>query len=249
MVRTGILIAFLGVIIPGCKAPELGTRSSAVEMPGMIDAEVPGMLDTGMPGMPDTGMPDTGMPGMSDAGMPGMPDGSGYPMDADALDLDAFVAAPPQGGHNGTIPYDGGSGQNSWWADTDGVDPESAGCHVEYTAAGCATEVNPGRNFGEKCMSGDVLVETNPGPGECHQHAADIGHPYTVPCDAWCKNNYIIQTPGNPTRRGVAAVSGRCQTIGYLPCGSYTVVDSARCLCSDGYWGSGSTDTPGYPGP
>jgi len=141
----------------------------------------------------------------------------------------------PEGGHpdGGTIEYDGGSGQNSFWKDTDGIEPESAGCHVEYAAAGCAVAASPGRNFGEKCLTGDVLVETNPGRGECHLHPGDIGHPYTVPCNAWCKNLYVITLPnGSPKRRGTASAGGRCETIADHKCGDGAVT-SARCLCSE----------------
>src|SRR6188508_2481651 len=41
----------------------------------------------------------------------------------------------PHGG--GTIELDLGTGTDSFWADTDGVDPEVAGCHVEFSDSDC----------------------------------------------------------------------------------------------------------------
>jgi hypothetical protein len=185
-----------------------------------------------MPWMPDASwMPDS----------PWMPDSLWMPVDASYAD--SHTDAHGHDGPPGTIPYDGGTGQNSWWKDTDGVAPELAGCHVEYTESTCGTPSNPGRNFGESC-SGNTLIETNPGAGVCHQHDGDLGHPYTVPCNDWCKNQYAIPVPGvqGGQRRGVAAKSGYCVAIGYLPCQD-GFVDSARCRCDD----EGIYDGPGYP--
>jgi hypothetical protein len=138
---------------------------------------------------------------------------------------------PSHGDHpEGTTVYDGGSGKTSWWKDTEGVDPEVAGCHVEFTGDGCAAAATPGRNFGEKCLPDDVLVETNPGADACHQHAGDIGHPYTVPCNDWCKDVYAIPMPTGPKQRGTAAAGGRCEVVAELSCGG-GVVTSAKCVC------------------
>lgn len=269
MLHRGALVVFFTLVLVSCRGEEAEVRAARAHLFGSgSDAGMPGDggPDAGAPdagssadaAMPDAGMPDGGMPdagsgadaGVPDGGMPdgGMPDGGGDP-DAGLPDgpADGVAAPPADGGHPpGTIPYDGGSGQRSWWTDSDGVDPEFAGCHIEWNA-NCGLEANPGRHFGELCQTNDVLVETNPGKDVCHDHPGDIGHPYVVPCDAWCKNLYAI--PGRqPTRRGIAAMSGRCQVIGYLPCGN-RIVDSARCLCSDGYYGNGEMDPPsGYPG-
>lgn len=192
---------------------------------------------------------DGGMP-MADARLPSHDAGSHH--DASAPPHDAgshhdagwpFDAGPPHDA--GTIPYDGGTGVNTFWKDTDGIEPELAGCHIEYTAAGCATAGT--RQFGESC-SANGLIETNPGPGVCHDHPLDVGHPYVVDCDGWCRGVVAITTETQSFFRGVAARSGRCQVIGYLPCNG-GFVDSARCLCSDGYKGNGETTPPeGYPG-
>jgi hypothetical protein len=241
---------------------------------GGPDAGLP-PYDAGLPPLPDAGVPfDAGLvdgPRPPDGGSPydggqGYDGGHGHdgpdaPPDAGVYDGPyAPPDGPRDGGHGsdgghghdgppGTIPYDGGTGKETWWDDTDGVDPELAGCHIEYTAAGCGNEANPGRHFGELCM-GNILVETNPGINECHKHAGDVGHPYVVDCDKWCRNTYGIPLPIPflPKFRGVVAPRGRCQVIGYMPC-STRIVDSARCLCSDGYYGNGVTEPPaGYPG-
>ncbi len=223
-------------------------------------------------GGPGSGYPDGGGPGSGypDGGGPGSgyPDGGNAYPDAGVPPHDGPYApdAPRDGGPShdaprdggpghdgppGTIPYDGGSGRDSWWEDTDGVDPELAGCHIEHDRQGCGSEDHGGRHFGEVCQQGTWLVETNPGKNECHKHPGDMGHPYRINCDDWCRDRYAIPLPIPflPKRRGVAApMGGRCQVIGYLPCGS-RILDSARCLCSDGYYGNGRTDPPeGYPG-
>lgn len=178
------------------------------------------------PPMPDAGVPHDG--GHShDAGWP-FDAGDGYP-----------DGAPPRAPK--TV-YDGGTGETTAWKDTDGIVPELAGCHVEYRASDCNTGTT-GRKFGETCSTGNDLIETNPGADRCHDHEGDIGHPYVVDCDAWCRNALVIPTNTQSIIRGTAARSGRCQVIGYLPCdGGF--VDSARCLCSDV-----TTPPPeGYPG-
>lgn len=221
------------------------------------DAGGPGSgYDAGYP-YPDSSYPypDAGVPPYDGPyAPPDAPRDGGHPPDA-PRDGGPSHDAPRDGGHGhdgppGTIPYDGGTGRDSWWEDTDGVDPELAGCHIEHDRDTCGSEANPGRHFGELCQ-GNFLIETNPRENECHKHGGDMGHPYRVNCDDWCRNRYAIPLPIPflPKRRGVAAPQGgTCQVIGYLPCGN-RIVDSARCLCSDGYYGNGRTEPPqGYPG-
>lgn len=204
----------------GCRGEQVSEQRLALEGSGWVTEP-----DAGS-GAPDGGMPDGGS--SPDAGV-----------------VDAPVAdAPHDGGHGppGTIPYDGGTGRKTWWKDTDGVMPELAGCHVEYAAQGCPGDML--RSFGELCQGdGNTLIETNPGAGICHDHAGDIGHPYVVPCDKWCKNQHVIQTPDGPKRRGVAAAGGRCQIVAYMPCENI-ILDSARCLCD----GTDVQPPEGYPG-
>jgi hypothetical protein len=248
-VAVSLSVSLVSLALAACRGSD--ARSSEQELWSL------GGLTYGDP-PPDAGLPpeDGGLP-LPDAPPP--PDGG--PHDGGPYDGGPYDGGPHDGGpHDGgphddgglpdphsapKIPYDGGTGQRSWWKDTDGIEPELAGCHVEYTAQGCANAA--ARQFGEYC-SADGLVETNPGPGECHDHARDIGHPYVVDCDRWCRNDLAITTDTQSMIRGVAARNGRCQVIGYLPCNGL-FVDSARCLCSDGFKGNGETTPPeGYPG-
>jgi hypothetical protein len=243
---------------PGSGQPDAGSPDGGGPGSGYPDSG-PGGPDGGGPGSgyPDSGPggPDGGGPGSGypDAG-PGGPDGggpgSGY-SDAgpgyDAPISDGPVAdAPHHDAPPGTEPYDGGSGMESWWKDTDGIDPELAGCHIEYTARLCGVESNPGRHFGELCKNNQVIVETNPDPAmRCHNHPGDIGHPYVVNCNDWCKNTYAIPLPIPflPMKRGVAAASGKCQVVRNITCGR-KMLNSARCLCADGYRGNGRMNPP-----
>jgi hypothetical protein len=112
----------------------------------------------------------------------------------------------------GTIelkPSDWMSGVTSWWLDTDGVDPGTAGCHLGLTASD--GELN-GRLFGEACLPDGRLVESNPAAGDRHSHANDIGHPDTFDCGMWCEG------------RGFA--EGVCEAVPAYPC-----EESARCVC------------------
>lgn len=212
----------------GCRGEQVGEQRLALEGSGWGS------------GAPDAGEPDAGDGSAPDGGGDGSaaPDGG---MSLDAGVVDAPVADAPHDGPPGTIPYDGGTGRKTWWKDTDGVIPELAGCHVEYEAQGCTSDLQ--RSFGEMCQDGNTLIETNPGAGICHDHAGDIGHPYAVPCDKWCKNEQVIQTPDGPVRRGAAAAGGRCQIVAYLPCENL-ILDSARCLCD----GTDVQPPEGYPG-
>src|SRR5262245_10026591 len=58
-------------------------------------------------------------------------------------------------------------GPVTWWVDSDGVDPGTAGCHLGLSAEG--GEPN-GRMFGEACLPDGLLVESNPAAGVHHSH-------------------------------------------------------------------------------
>ncbi len=107
------------------------------------------------------------------------------------------------------------TGTDSYWADTDGVAPEVAGCHIEYETDTCSA-VRTGREFGEFCLDSDRLVESNPGVDECHTHAGDLGKPAVVSCSAWCAE----QNQGGGSCEGGVAVTGT------VSC------ESARCVCN-----------------
>ena len=105
-------------------------------------------------------------------------------------------------------PYDWQEGQTTWWKDSDGVDPGTAGCHIGTDAEG-----EPyGRFFGEACLTGGRLVESNPGAGVLHSHKNDVGHPDQFDCEAWCV--------------GQGAPGGVCVMVESEPCGQ-----SAMCSC------------------
>ncbi len=108
-----------------------------------------------------------------------------------------------------------GTGVDSHWSDSDGVDPGTAGCHYEYADATCG-EPKDGRTFGELCLDDDRLVESNPRPGTCHTHAGDHGRPDVVSCSDWCRS------------QGSAA--GRCES-GIEASGDHGACQSARCAC------------------
>ncbi|HEX5058208.1 MAG TPA: hypothetical protein VFV99_02555 [Kofleriaceae bacterium] len=131
----------------------------------------------------------------------------------------------PEGG--GTIELDLGGGTDSFWADTDGVDPEVAGCHIEFTDDTCSTFAVPGRNFGEFCQNDGTLIESNPGKNVCHTHEHDIGHPYVVDCYEWCTNMLVLP---DGLRRGIPADDGECVVVHGLPCDG-GIVESAKCVC------------------
>ncbi len=121
------------------------------------------------------------------------------------------------------------------WVDSDGVDPETPGCHQAYerleidpavVAVGgggvgvllpvCSVPTND--RFGEGC-DGDVLLETNPGKDVCHAHpigenGVGVGHPDRFSCAAFCERTY--------------GLPGTCQ-VAYDYCGNG--VDSAYCMC------------------
>jgi hypothetical protein len=121
------------------------------------------------------------------------------------------------------------------WSDTDGVVPETAGCHLHCGSDdGCVTCGEPdGRVIGEAChkftrvVNGHAetspfwLIETNPGAGVCHPHTGGEGHPEVFDCDAFCKGTI------NPDD-GQLYASGACESVPHV-CGGGE--PSARCAC------------------
>lgn len=106
-------------------------------------------------------------------------------------------------------PEDWMEGEISWWKDSDGVDPGTAGCHI-----GTDSEGKPnGRMFGEGCLPDGLLVESNPGADELHKHSNDVGHPDKFDCNAWCI--------------GKGASKGVCAAAAAPPCAA-----SAMCACN-----------------
>lgn len=146
---------------------------------------------------------------------------------ASGCESDDTTGLPEDDAVGGTIPLDLGTGEDSFWIDTDGVDPEVAGCHIEFRDSGCTTVAAFARNFGEFCQEDGTLVESNPGADVCHEHEDDIGHPYVVDCGGWCRDTFTLP---NGDRRGVAAATGTCEVVPDVPC-DQGVVESARCVC------------------
>ena len=105
-------------------------------------------------------------------------------------------------------PQDWADGKTTWWKDTDGIDPGTAGCHIGTDGDGTPND----RMFGEACLINGLLVESNPGANELHSHKNDTGHPDTFDCAAWCV------AKGNS--------GGSCQVAVAPPC-----EQSARCVC------------------
>ena len=121
-------------------------------------------------------------------------------------------AAQGMAGAKGTFefkPQDWAPGTTSWWKDTDGVDPGTAGCHIGTDSDGTPN----GRMFGEACLEDGLLVESNPGADELHSHKDDIGHPDKFDCNAWCI--------------AAGASQGTCEVAPAPPCEA-----SARCVCN-----------------
>ncbi len=105
-------------------------------------------------------------------------------------------------------PADWTEGVTTWWKDTDGVDPGTAGCHI-----GTDSDGNPNsRMFGEACLPDGLLVESNPSAGLVHKHTNDVGHPDTFDCSEWCI--------------GQGSSTGVCTVAPSPPC-----AQSAMCTC------------------
>ncbi len=101
----------------------------------------------------------------------------------------------------------------TYWYDTDGVEPGIAGCHIGVKGPEDKTPNN--RSFGEVCLSDVVLIESNPGKDKIHSHKGDIGAPYLVNCSDWCKGTGLPK-------------GGSCKKVnGPAPCTA-----SARCECN-----------------
>ncbi len=107
------------------------------------------------------------------------------------------------------------TGQDSYWSDSDGVNPGNAGCHLEYADNACGV-IKPGREFGEFCLDSDRLVESNPGAEECHTHKGDLGAPNVTSCSEWCK--------------GQQFASGKCEAA--MGSSLLGTCESAHCVCS-----------------
>lgn len=94
----------------------------------------------------------------------------------------------------------------NWWLDSDGVAPETPGCHEAFSNDECNGGAAFNDTIGEKCLDGDVLVETNPEIGDCHEHecgpnGGPEGHPYLFSCSAYCQGMYgmwgrCVEAPG-----------------------------------------------------
>lgn len=105
----------------------------------------------------------------------------------------------------------------TYWIDSDGVDPGTAGCHLGVTEKGECNE----RMFGEACLPNGLLVESNPGVGQRHSHGNDVGHPDTFDCYWWC----IGEGFGDG-----ACVKAPAESTTLCP---KSCKESARCLCSE----------------
>ena len=128
-------------------------------------------------------------------------------------DLALCTGTVPEGATNCLL--DLGTGEDSHWDDTDGVDPGTAGCHIEYESDTCSVE-RAGRTFGEFCLDDDRLVESNPGKDECHTHKGDLGKPDVVSCSAWCESQ--------------GSATGSCEG-GVVAQAKSGTCESARCVC------------------
>lgn len=118
-----------------------------------------------------------------------------------------FELKPPN--WRGTTRHPHPPGPTTYWIDTDGVDPGTAGCHLEVNSQRRRLV----RMFGEDCLNG-LLVESNPGTDKLHVHENDLGHPDKFDCNAWCL--------------GKGGAGGSCVTVTLpAPCAR-----SAKCVCT-----------------
>lgn len=119
------------------------------------------------------------------------------------------------------------------WQDNDGVDPGLPGCHTLHAtdAAGtCDGEVL--ERIGEACHTftrgteeRHMLVETNPGPGECHPHTGGEGHPDVFDCALYCQGTVNLES-------GAFYSEGACEEVEDETCAGGPQA-SAYCAC----WG------------
>ena len=133
---------------------------------------------------------------------------------ASTANADGAPSPEAQGmpGTKGTFdfkPTDWTKGVTTWWKDSDGVDPGTAGCHIGTDREG----IPNGRMFGEACLPDGMLVESNPRADLVHTHTNDIGHPDKFDCNAWCI--------GRGSSKGV------CTPAPAPPC-----AQSAMCTCN-----------------
>lgn len=105
-------------------------------------------------------------------------------------------------------PSDWMEGTTSWWKDSDGVDPDVAGCHIGADEKGQPN----GRMFGEACSADGWRVESNPGAGVLHSHSNDVGHPDKFSCNVWCI------AKGSVKGACVAAASPPCEQSAVCKC-------------------------------
>lgn len=130
-------------------------------------------------------------------------------------------------GAKGTFEYkpDDWRPATTWWLDTDGIDPETPGCHVGTDQSGKPN----GRMFPEACRENGLLVESNPGASVLHSHTDDFGHPDTIDCNAWCKGIWRKSSKGDWWRYS----GGVCtEAAAPPPCaGSAKTAKSAQCSC------------------
>ena len=105
-------------------------------------------------------------------------------------------------------PSDWMEGTTSWWKDSDGVDPDVAGCHIDTDQEGQPN----GRMFGEACLADGWRVESNPGAGVLHSHSNDVGHPDKFSCNVWCI------AKGSVKGACVAAASPPCEQSAVCKC-------------------------------
>jgi hypothetical protein len=108
-------------------------------------------------------------------------------------------------------PADWLPGQTTFWKDSDGVAPGTAGCHVGTNGRGRRN----GRKFGEGCRANGTLIESNPAAGKLHEHKNDLGHPDVFDCALWCRGT------GHPNGGSCVAATGPA------PCEA-----SAVCRCN-----------------
>lgn len=158
----------------------------------------------------------------------------------------ALSASPcPTGGETlpgclGSIELDLLTGDDTFWTDSDGVDPFVPGCHYEWrreildesgkyvcadrlppVVGGVATPLNRldlRGIFGELCYTDTILVESNPEAGVCHRHIKDKGGPFLWDCQVLCK---------------AQGKKGKCEEVpNFTPRGETESCNSAKCVCS-----------------